>query len=207
MTMVYSPNIIGAEGSMINPMKIIGNARSAGPIIGYEFKSALPKRQFKELRAVLLPEKKKFVIVKIGYKFNVRDRCVVCGVHHVWDVGDTLRPPIPLSEVTKGRPLQGTYCPRHASFFKQLETIEQQMIAEKHGLEFKKYVPRPKMPQIMNRGPLVTLSERDIVSLSAKGWEITPPVAETVSAEEKLIILLIELKSKMAQIDELVGER
>mgnify|MGYP003120655424 FL=1 len=81
------------------------------------------------------------------------------------------------------------------------------MIAEKHGLEFKKYVPKPKMPQIMNKGPLVTLSERDIVSLSAKGWEITPPVAETVSAEEKLIMLLIELKSKMAQIDELVGEK
>jgi len=206
MTMVYSPNIIGAEGSMINPMKIIGNARSAGPIIGYEFKSALPKRQFKELRAVLLPEKKKFVIVKIGYKFNVRDRCVVCGVHHVWDVGDTLRPPIPLSEVTKGRPLQGTYCPRHASFFKQLETIEQQMIAEKHGLEFKKYIPKPRIPNVISRGPLTSLTEKDIISLTSKGWEIQPPKADTTTAEEKLMMLLMELKGKMGQIDELIGD-
>ena len=89
---------------------------------------------------------------------------------------------------------------------KQLEMLEQQVIAEKHGLEFKKYIPKPKVPQIMNRGPLVTLSQGDIISLTSKGWEIMPPKAETITAVEKLIILLTELKGKMGQIDELIGE-
>ena len=84
--------------------------------------------------------------------------------------------------------------------------MEQQIIAEKHGLEFKRYIPRPKLPQIINKGPMVTLSKEDIISLTAKGWEITPPVADSINAEEKLILLLIELKGRIGQIDELIGE-
>ena len=205
MTAIYTPNIIGQNNTMINPLKISSNARSAGPIINYEFKTFTLKKQLKELLGVLKPEKKRFIF-KYGYKFNIRDRCVVCGVHHIWEAGDNLRPPIPLTAVTKGRPLRGTYCPRHASMHKQLEMIEQQVIAEKHGLEFKKYIPKPKVPQIMNRGPMVTLSQGDIISLTSKGWAITPPKAETTTAEQKLIELLIELKGKIGQIDELVGE-
>ena len=205
MTAIYTPNIIGQNNTMINPLKISSNARSAGPIINYEFKTFTLKKQLKELLGVLKPEKKRFIF-KYGYKFNIRDRCVVCGAHHVWEAGDNLRPPIPLTAVTKGRPLRGTYCPRHASMHKQLEMIEQQVIAEKHGLEFKKYIPKPKVPQIMNRGPMVTLSQGDIISLTSKGWAITPPKAETTTAEQKLIELLIELKGKIGQIDELVGE-
>ena len=205
MSMIYSPNIIGNNNSMINPMKVKNSARASGPIINFEYKSLDSRKQMKEIKKVLFPEKKKFIF-KYGYRFNIRDRCVVCGVHHVWEAGDNLRPPIPLTGVTKGRPLRGTYCPRHASMHKQLEMIEQQVIAEKHGLEFKKYIPKPKVPQIMNRGPMVTLSQGDIISLTSKGWDITPPKAETVSAEEKLVELLIELKGKIGQIDELVGE-
>tara|TARA_R100001086_G_scaffold71230_1_gene34170 strand:- start:198 stop:818 length:621 start_codon:yes stop_codon:yes gene_type:complete len=205
MTNIYTPNIIGNNNTMINPLKVSSNARSAGPIINYEFKTFTLKKQMKELLTVLKPEKKKFIF-KYGYKFDIRDRCVVCGAHHVWEAGDNLRPPIPLTGVTKGRPLRGTYCPRHASMHKQLEMIEQQVIAEKHGLEFKKYIPKPKVPQLMNRGPLVTLSQGDIISLTSKGWEITPPQAETTTAEQKLVELLIELKGKIGQIDELVGE-
>ena len=205
MTNIYTPNIIGNNNTMINPLKVSNNARSAGPIINYEFKTFTLKKQMKELLTVLKPEKKKFIF-KYGYKFDIRDRCVVCGAHHVWESGDNLRPPIPLTGVTKGRPLRGTYCPRHASMHKQLEMIEQQVIAEKHGLEFKKYIPKPKVPQLMNRGPLVTLSQGDIISLTSKGWEIIPPQAETTTAEQKLIELLIELKGKIGQIDELVGE-
>ena len=104
MSMIYTPNIIGQNNNMINPLKVSNNARSAGPIINYEFKSLDSKKQMKELKKVLYPEKKKFLI-KLGFKFNIRDRCVVCGVHHIWEVGDTLRPPIPLTAVTKGRPL------------------------------------------------------------------------------------------------------
>ena len=205
MTNIYTPNIIGNNNTMINPLKVSNNARSAGPIINYEFKTFTLKKQMKELLTVLKPEKKKFIF-KYGHKFDIRDRCVVCGAHHVWEAGDNLRPPIPLTGVTKGRPLRGTYCPRHASMHKQLEMIEQQVIAEKHGLEFKKYIPKPKVPQLMNRGPLVTLSQGDIISLTSKGWEIIPPQAETTTAEQKLIELLIELKGKIGQIDELVGE-
>jgi len=205
MATIYTPNIIGKNNTMINPLRVSNNARSAGPIITYEFKSFTLKKQLKELLKVLRPEKKRFII-KYGYRFDIRDRCVVCGAHHVWEAGDTLRPPIPLTGVTKGRPLRGTYCPKHASMHKQLEMIEQQVIAEKHGLEFKKYIPKPKVPQIMNRGPLVTLSQGDIISLTSKGWEIIPPKAETTTAEVKLIELLIELKGKIGQIDELVGE-
>jgi len=203
--MVYAPNIIGQNNSMINPMRISGNARKAGPIINYEFKNIQPKKQFKELRKIMLPERKRFV-VKFGYRFNLKDRCVVCGSQHFWDAGDTLRPPIPLTNVNKGRPMCGTYCPKHASIFKQLEMLEQQILAEKHGLEFKKYIPKPKMPQIINRGPLMHLNSGDIVSLTAIGWVITPPVADNMNAEEKLQNLLIELKGKVAQIDELIGE-
>ena len=205
MTNIYTPNIIGNNNTMINPLKVSSNARSAGPIINYEFKTFTLKKQMKELLTVLKPEKKKFIF-KYGHKFDIRDRCVVCGAHHVWEAGDNLRPPIPLTGVTKGRPLRGTYCPRHASMHKQLEMIEQQVIAEKHGLEFKKYIPKPKVPQLMNRGPLVALTQGDIISLTSKGWEITPPQAETTTAEQKLIELLIELKGKIGQIDELVGE-
>ena len=205
MTNIYTPNIIGNNNTMINPLKVSSNARSAGPIINYEFKTFTLKKQMKELLTVLKPEKKKFIF-KYGHKFDIRDRCVVCGAHHVWEAGDNLRPPIPLTGVTKGRPLRGTYCPRHASMHKQLEMIEQQVIAEKHGLEFKKYIPKPKVPQLMNRGPLLTLSQGDIISLTSKGWEIIPPQAETTTAEQKLVELLIELKGKIGQIDELVGD-
>ena len=205
MSMIYSPNIIGQNNSMINPSKVSNNARNAGPIINYEFKSLNTKKQMKELIKVLYPEKKKFIL-KFGFKFNIRDRCVVCGVHHIWEAGDTLRPPIPLAHVTKGRPMRGTYCPKHSSMHKQMEMLEQQMIAEKHGLEFKRYIPKAKVPNIISRGPITALTQKDIISLTSKGWEITPPQAETVSAEEKLIILLMDLKGKMGQIDELIGE-
>ena len=208
--MVFTPNIIGMNDSsmdkMINSARVSHNARLAGPIFVYEFKSLDVKKQMKELKKVLLPEKKKFLFKKYGFRFNIRDRCVVCGVHHVWEPGDNLRPPIPLSHVNKGRPLRGTYCPRHSSLFKQMEMLEQQVIAEKHGLEFKKYIPKPRVPSMMRSGPLVTLSEKDIISLTSKGWEITPPSADTTTAEEKLFILLTELKGKIGQIDELIGE-
>ena len=58
----------------------------------------------------------------------------------------------------------------------------------------------------MNRGPLVTLSQGDIISLTSKGWEITPPSTDTTTAEEKLFTLLVELKGKIGQIDELIGD-
>ncbi len=101
MTNIYTPNIIGNNNTMINPLKVSSNARSAGPIINYEFKTFTLKKQMKELLTVLKPEKKKFIF-KYGYKFDIRDRCVVCGAHHIWEAGDNLRPPIPLNWCNKG---------------------------------------------------------------------------------------------------------
>ena len=203
--MYQQPNLISSPQAKNLFLPKLQQFRAAGSIEEYTFDALKPKKQLKEIKKILLPEKKKFII-KYGYKFNLKDRCVVCGMHHIWESGDYLRPPIPLDRVERGRPLRGTYCPRHASMHKQLEMIEQQVIAEKHGLEFKKYIPKPKVPQLMNRGPIVTLSQGDIISLTSKGWEITPPQAETTTAEQKLIELLIELKGKIGQIDELVGE-
>jgi len=205
MAMIYTPNIIGQNNAMINPRKISSNARSAGPIITFEFRSLDSKKQMKEIKKVLVPEKKRFIL-RYGYKFNIRDRCIVCGVHHVWEAGDNLRPPIPLTHVNKGRPMRGTFCAKHSSIHKQMEMLEQQVIAEKHGLEFKRYIPKARIPNVISRGPVVSLTDKDIISLTSKGWEITPPKAETTTAEEKLVELLIELKGKIGQIDELVGE-
>ena len=102
--------------------------------------------------------------------------------------------------------MRGNYCPKHAGMWRQMEMLEQQILAEENGLEFSAYIPRPKVPQIMNRGPVTSLTDKDIISLTSKGWEITPPMADTTTAEEKLVILLIEMKGKIAQIDELIGE-
>jgi hypothetical protein len=209
MSMIYSPNIIGNENMVGGNSSITYNlkdkSRSPGPIVEYQFFNVRPNRKLKEIKKVLLPERKKFLFKKLGCRFNIKDRCVVCGAHHVWDMSDELRPPIPLTHVSKGRPMRGTYCPKHASMFKQFEMLEQQLIADKHGLEFKRYVPKPKVPQIIKRGPLVALTEQDIISLTGKGWEITPPKADTVEAGEKLMMLLLELKGKIAQIDEIMG--
>jgi hypothetical protein len=188
MSMIYSPNIIGNENMVGGNSSITYNlkdkSRSPGPIVEYQFFNVRPNRKLKEIKKVLLPERKKFLFKKLGCRFNIKDRCVVCGAHHVWDMSDELRPPIPLT---------------------QFEMLEQQLIADKHGLEFKRYVPKPKVPQIIKRGPLVALTEQDIISLTGKGWEITPPKADTVEAGEKLMMLLLELKGKIAQIDEIMG--
>ena len=73
-----------------------------------------------------------------------------------------MRPPIPLDGVTKGRPLMGTYCPKHASMYMQLEMLQQQILADKHGLEFKSF--KPRMPKMLKSGPIKTLSKEDVMS-------------------------------------------
>ena len=124
--------------------------------------------------------------------FNLKDRCVVCGMHHIWDAGEYLRPPIPLEKVTKGRPLKGTYCPKHAAMFKQLEMLEQQVLADKHGLDFKAF--RPKMPKMLQSGPIKNLSKEDIASLTAAGYFIKPPtLGDNRSATNEAIEIVGEI--------------
>jgi len=179
-------------------------ARSAGPVIPYEYKEIRPKRQLKEIRRVLLPEKKRFLFIKYGYKFNITHRCVICGSQQQWDVSDPMRPGIPLHEVTKGRPLKGTYCPKHAGMFKQMEMLEQQILAEEHGLEFRAFLPKAKVP-VLKRGPLQDLNDSDVASLIASGWTIKPPQGTKEKPKEQYVRLMSEINGKLRQIENLVG--
>jgi hypothetical protein len=190
---MYQQQIIGQEISGFNPMlNPIEQARRSGQVTEYKFISVKPKKKMKELIRVLTPEYKKFLFITYGKKFNLKDRCVVCGMHHIWDAGEYLRPPIPLEKVTKGRPLKGTYCPKHASMFKQLEMLEQQVLADKHGLDFKAF--RPKMPKMLQSGPIKNLSKEDIASLTAAGYFIKPPtLGDNRSATNEAIEIVGEI--------------
>tara|TARA_R100000406_G_scaffold20170_2_gene12371 strand:- start:1841 stop:2503 length:663 start_codon:yes stop_codon:yes gene_type:complete len=169
---MYQNQLIGQTTPPVfmSPLKA---ARASGVVTEYKFVAIKPKKQLKELIKVLTPEKKKFFGLPYGKKFNLKDRCVVCGMHHVWESGDYRRPPIPLDGVIKGRPLAGTYCPKHASMFMQLEMLQQTILADKHGLAFASF--KPKMPKMLKSGPITHLSKEDIASLTASGYLIKPP--------------------------------
>lgn len=172
---MYQQQIIGQTApSTFNPMlNPIEQARTAGQVVEYQFMAVKPNKKEKELIKVLQAEPKRFLFLKYGKKFNLKDRCVVCGMHHIWEQGDYLRPPIPLDRVVKGRPLRGTYCPKHSAMFKQLEMLEQQILAEKHGLDFKAF--RPKVPKVLSGKPMTHLSKEQIGTLTAAGYFIKPP--------------------------------
>lgn len=193
--MYQQPNIIGQ--STPNPTLAYGMtplqmARASGIVQEYKFMAIKPKKQQKELIRVLKAEPKKLLFIKYGKKFNLKDRCVVCGMHHVWEQGDYMRPPIPLDGVVKGRPLMGTYCPKHAAHFMQLEMLQQQILADKHGLEFKRFIP--KTPKILKSGPIKNLSKEDIISLTAAGYFIKPPtLGDNRSATNEAIEIVGEI--------------
>ena len=203
MSMAFQP------GGLIGAPAFIGNNggigdRYSGPVVEYSYAAIKPKKQLKEIRKVLLPEKKKFLFIKYGFKYNLMHRCVICGAFHQWESSDDLRPPIPLAGVNKGRPLGGTYCPKHAGFYKQMEMLEQQILADEHGLEFKSYIPKPKIPNIMNRGPLRDLSPQDITSLVASGWVIEPPQGTKETPHMQYTRIMLEVNGKMAQIQKII---
>tara|TARA_R100000231_G_scaffold132644_1_gene105215 strand:+ start:695 stop:1333 length:639 start_codon:yes stop_codon:yes gene_type:complete len=173
----------------LSPIK---QARASGAVTEYHFMAIKPKKQLAELTTVLKAEPKKFLFLKYGKKFNLKDRCVVCGMHHIWEAGDYLRPPIPLDKVTKGRPLMGTYCPKHASMYMQLEMLQQQILADKHGLDFKAF--KPRMPKILKSGPVSNLTKDDIVALTANGYLIKPPtLGDNRSATNEAVEIIGEI--------------
>ena len=201
--MYQQPNLISNQTAIAFLPKL-QQFRATGPIEEYKFDSIKPKKKLKEIKKVLLPEKKKFIF-RYGYKFNLKDRCVVCGMHHIWEAGDYLRPPIPLDKVEKGRPLRGTYCPKHAAIHKQMEMLQQQIMADEHGLDFKAFVPKPKIPQMMKSGPLTTLHQNDIASLSAIGWIIkSPDMRETETPMDELKRLINEIENANVRIQEIL---
>jgi len=202
---MYQNNIIGQTApQQFNPtLSPLQQARASGVVQEYKFISFKPKAQLKELKLVLKAEPKKFLGIKYGKKFNLKDRCVVCGFHHIWEQGDYMRPPMPLDGVTKGRPLMGTYCPKHASIYVQLEMLQQQILADKHGLEFSSF--KPRMPKILKGGPIKTLSKEDVMSLTSAGWFITPPaLGDSKTATDEVIRLITEINIMTERLNHLM---
>jgi hypothetical protein len=190
---MYQNQQILAQTNNVNlGLSPIKQARASGIVAEYHFVAIKPKKQLVELTAVLKAEPKKLLGIKYGKKFNLKDRCVVCGMHHIWEQGDYLRPPIPLDKVTKGRPLMGTYCPKHSSMYMQLEMLQQQILADKHGLDFKAF--KPKMPKILRGGPVTNLTKDDIISLTANGYLIKPPtLGDNRSATNEAVEIIGEI--------------
>lgn len=210
MSMQFQPNsFIGAESTTVPNVFLdrISQARAAGTVMAYEYKSHKQKKQLKEMISILKPEKKKFLGIKYGFKFNIKDRCVVCGTQKIWSSNDKVRPPIPLHKVRKGYPMRGTYCHKHAELHRQYEMLEQQILADEHGLSFSAYVPSvAKTLNPLATGPLTSLKQEDIQSLSSLGWAIKPPQMGSESKEEEIFRLLIETNSINERIKTLLSE-
>ena len=214
MSMQFTPpSLIGANSTNVTNKAFMDKedaARAAGPVMQYEYKSHKPKKQLKEIMKVLKPETKTFLKVPYKFKYNIKDRCVVCGTHKVWEAGDNLRPPLPLHKVRKGYPMRGTYCEKHAAIHRQYEMLEQQILAEEHGLSFSAYIPKaPSMPTSLNplaSGPLTSLKATDIASLSSLGWTIKPPASNEESKEEELFRLTVESDAVNSRVKTLLTE-
>tara|TARA_B100001287_G_scaffold233137_1_gene204475 strand:- start:490 stop:1161 length:672 start_codon:yes stop_codon:yes gene_type:complete len=207
------PSLIGANSTNVTNKAFMDKedaARAAGPVMQYEYKNHKPKKQLKEIMKVLKPESKTFLKVPYKFKYNIKDRCVVCGTHKVWEAGDNLRPPLPLHKVRKGYPMRGTYCEKHAAIHRQYEMLEQQILAEEHGLSFSAYIPKaPSMPTTLNplaSGPLTSLKASDIASLSSLGWTIKPPASNEESKEEELFRLTVESDAVNSRVKTLLTE-
>tara|TARA_A100001391_G_scaffold203062_1_gene194375 strand:- start:1748 stop:2419 length:672 start_codon:yes stop_codon:yes gene_type:complete len=207
------PSLIGANSTNVTNKAFMDKedaARAAGPVMQYEYKNHKPKKQLKEIMKVLKPENKTFMKIPYRFKYNIKDRCVVCGTHKVWEAGDNLRPPLPLHKVRKGYPMRGTYCEKHAAIHRQYEMLEQQILAEEHGLSFSAYIPKaPSMPTTLNplaSGPLTSLKATDIASLSSLGWTIKPPASNEESKEEELFRLTVESDAVNSRVKTLLTE-
>lgn len=210
MTMNFSPpNLIGAQSAHVgaNPfLDRFSSARAAGTVIQYEYKNLKPKKQLKEIIKILMPEKKKFLKIPYRFKYNLKDRCVVCGSQKIWESGDSMRPPLPLHKVRKGYPMRGTYCNKHAAIHRQYEMLEQQILAEEHGLSFSAYIPSAKSLNPLSSSPLTSLKQIDIQSLSSLGWTVRPPTMGIESKEEELFRLIIETNGINERVKTLLTE-
>ena len=111
-----------------------------------------------------------------------------------------------LHKVRKGYPMRGTYCEKHAAIHRQYEMLEQQMLAEEHGLSFSAYVPSMKSLNPIASGPLTTLKQQDIQNLSALGWTIKPPQMNTETREEELFRLIVENNAHNERVKKLLIE-
>jgi hypothetical protein len=205
------PSLIGASSTNVTTNAFLDRydaARAAGAVMQYEYKNIKPKKQLKEIIKILRPERKTFLKIPYKFQYNIKDRCVVCGTHKVWDASDNLRPPLPLHKVRKGYPMRGTYCDKHAGIHRQYEYLEQQILAEEHGLSFSAYIPKASTfnPVNLVTGPLTSLKQTDITSLGSLGWTIKPPSNDLESKEEELFRLIIESGSINERVKTLLTE-
>ena len=213
MQQFQPPSLIGATNATVagpNPfLDRFSAARAAGAIMPYEYKAMKPKKQLKEIVKVLKPEKKTFLKIPYGFKYNLKDRCVICGTQKFWSADDARRPPLPLHKVRKGYPMRGTYCVKHASIHMQYEMLEQQILAEQHGLSFSAYIPSAKSLNPVNlvrSGPMVSLKQEEINSLVSVGWKIIPPTNEASSREEQLYAMMVENAAMSERIKSLLAD-
>jgi len=213
MQQFQPPSLIGATNATVNTNGVnpfldrYTAARAAGPVMAYEYKAMKPKKQLKEIVKVLKPEKKKFLKIPYSFKYNYKDRCVICGTQKFWTADDTRRPPLPLHKVRKGYPMRGTYCEKHAAIHMQYEMLEQQILAEEHGLSFSAYIPSAKSLNPVNlvkSGPLTNLRQEDINSLASLGWNISPPQNASASPEEQLYSLMIQQSAMSERVKSLL---
>jgi len=102
--------------------------------------------------------------------------------------------------------MRGTYCNKHAAIHRQYEMLEQQILAEEHGLSFSAYIPSAKSLNPLSSNPLTSLKQVDIQSLSSLGWTVRPPTMGIESKEEELFRLIIETNGINERVKTLLTE-
>jgi len=85
----------------------------------------------------------------------------------------------------------------------QLEMLQQQILADQHGLEFKAF--KPRMPKMLKSGPITNLTKNDVASLTATGWLIRPPaLGDNRTATEEVIRLITEINIMTDRLNHLM---
>ena len=83
--------------------------------------------------------------------------------------------------------------------------LQQQILADEHGLDFKAFIPKPRIPQVLSKGPLTTLSKEDIASLIAGGWMIKPPMNNLEETPPQEVMRLSkEIRTALERMDFLI---
>ena len=72
-------------------------------------------------------------------------------------------------------------------------------------MDFKSFIPKPRMPQVLSKGALTTLSKADVVSLIGVGWQIKPPnVKGEETTLEEVVRLSIEIRLASERMNTLI---
>ena len=84
--------------------------------------------------------------------------------------------------------------------------LQQQILADEHGLDFKGFIPKPRMPNVLRSSPLTTLTKEQVISLTSTGWLITPPALKESEGERAEVLRLIaEIEINTARLNSIVN--